>query len=148
MLSFVLSRCSRGHVRVHTQEHHRVAPQYTPNCTRWNTPSLLDCTLSRKLTRRSQAHSPGCSPMHSQLHSMTLPACLTIRSQVSSQDTLKHKADPAPKYTLQRQNPPNFTWLYAPVYAVGCSSQRLAELQASGTGRWVVGGRWREAGGM
>jgi len=142
-----LSRCSREHDRVRTHEHLRVALQYTPNCTRWHTPSLHDCTLSRKLSRRSQAHSRGCSPKHSQLHSMTLPAYLTIRSQVSSEDTLDYKPDPAPKYTLLRQVPPNFIWLYAPIYALRCSIPRLPELEAPGTGRWLGGGRWREAGG-
>jgi len=33
------------------------------------------------------------------------------------------------------------------MYAPGCSIQRLAELQASGTGRLVAGGGWREASG-
>ena len=63
-----------------------------PSCTRWHTHSLLDCTLPSNLSRCSQAYSRARSPIHSQLHSMTLPACFTIRSQVSSQD--------APKYTL------------------------------------------------
>jgi len=41
------------------------------NCTRWLTPSLLDCTIPSKLSRRSQAHSRACSHVHSQLRSMT-----------------------------------------------------------------------------
>jgi len=42
-----------------------------PNCTRCHTPSLLDCTLPSKLSRRSEAHSRACSQVHSQLHSVT-----------------------------------------------------------------------------
>jgi len=37
----------------HTSEH---ALTYTPNCTWWHTPSLLDCTLSNTLSRHSQVH--------------------------------------------------------------------------------------------
>jgi hypothetical protein len=76
-----------------------------------------------------------------------LPAYLTVRSQVSSQDALKHPPGNAPKYALQRQDTPNLTGLYAPMYAPGCSIQRLAELQAPGTGRRVARGEWRVAGG-
>ena len=67
----------------------------------------------------------------------TLPACLTVCSQVSSQDALKHTPEHALKYT------PNLTWLYARIYAPGCSTQRLAELQVPGTGWRVAGGGWR-----
>jgi hypothetical protein len=68
----------------HTSEY---APKYTseyvlkytpgyalkdaPNCTRWHTHSLLDCTLPSKLSRCSQAYSRARSQIHSQLHSMT-----------------------------------------------------------------------------
>ena len=44
---------------------HEYALKYTPNCTRWHAPSLLDCTLPSKLSRRSQAHSRACSQVHS-----------------------------------------------------------------------------------
>jgi hypothetical protein len=56
-----------------SQVHSEYAPKYTseyvpkytlehafkdaPNCTRWHTPSLLDCTLPSKLLRCSQVHS-------------------------------------------------------------------------------------------
>jgi len=43
------------------------APKDAPNCTRWHTPSLLDCALWSKLSRRSQAHSkyaPKYTPGH------------------------------------------------------------------------------------
>jgi len=87
-----LTRCSQ----VHSQYVLKYTPGHdlkdAPNCTRWHTPSLLDCTLPNQLSGCSQAHSRARCPVHSQLHSMTLPACLTIRSQESSQD--------APKYTL------------------------------------------------
>jgi hypothetical protein len=42
-----------------------------PNCTRWHTPSLLDCTHPSKLSRRSKAYTRERSQVHSQLHSMT-----------------------------------------------------------------------------
>jgi len=127
-----------------SQVHSEYAPKYTseyvlkytpehalkdaPNCTRWHTPSLLDCTFPSKLSRRSQAHSRARSQVHSQLHSMThsQPAWLY-----------------APKYTLKREDTPNLTWLYASMYASACSIQRLAELQAPGTGRCEAGGVWR-----
>jgi len=65
-----LSRCS--------QVNSKYAPKYTPghalqdasNCTRWHTPSLLDCMLPSKFSRSSQTHSRACSQVHSQLHSM------------------------------------------------------------------------------
>jgi len=112
------------------------AHQDTPNCTRWHTPSLLDCTLPSTLSRHSQAHSRACSQVHSQLHSMahsqrawlyapkyalntlsitlpialddTLPACLTIRSEVSSQDALNDTSEHALKHT------PNCTRRHTP----------------------------------
>jgi len=42
-------------------------------------------------------------------------------------------------YTLQSQDTPNLTRLYALIYASGCSIQRLAELQATGLRKRVVG---------
>jgi len=35
---------------------HKHALKYTPNCTWWHTPSLLDCTLPSKLSRHPQVH--------------------------------------------------------------------------------------------
>jgi hypothetical protein len=35
----------------------KYALMYTPDCNRLHTPSLLDCMLPSKLSRRSQAHS-------------------------------------------------------------------------------------------
>jgi hypothetical protein len=57
-----------------------------PNWTRWHTPSLLDFTFPIALDGTLLA----CLIMYSQLHSMTLPACLTVRSQVSSHVTPKY----------------------------------------------------------
>jgi len=87
--------CSQDALK-HTPEN---ALNDAPNCTRWHTPSLLNCTLPSKLSRRSQAHSRACSQGHYQLHSMTLPAWLSVRSQVSSQDVLKHTPENALKHT-------------------------------------------------
>jgi len=49
--------------------------QDAPNCTRWHTPTLLDCTLPSMLSRRSQAHSQARFEVHSQSH---LTICLHI----------------------------------------------------------------------
>jgi len=74
-----------------------LALQDAPNCTRWHTPCLLDCTLPSILSR-------------------------------CSQNALKHTPKHAPKCTLKRHNTPNLTWLYTPMYAPGCSIERLAEM--------------------
>jgi len=66
----VCSQVSSQNSLKHTSEY---ALRYTPNFTRWYTPSLLICTL---------------------------PACLTVDFQVSSQDALKHTPEHPPKYTL------------------------------------------------
>jgi len=63
----------------------RHALKETPNCTRWYTSSLLDCTLPITLDG-------------------TLPACWTVRSQVSSQDTPKYTTS-----TLQSIPPSTFS---------------------------------------
>jgi len=76
-----------------------------------------------------------------------LPACLTIHSNVRSQDALKYSSKHAPNYTHQRQDTPNLTWLYDPMYAPGCSIQRLAELQAPRNGRSGAESRWQEVEG-
>jgi len=88
----------------------------------------------------SQVFIRACSQGLSSLHSSTLPACLAAPIRVSSHDSLMHTPEHAPRYTLQRQDTPNFSWLYAPIDAAGCWIQRLAELQAPAT-------RWREVGG-
>jgi hypothetical protein len=62
-------------------------------------PNAFHCKLPSKLSRHSEAHSQARSQVHSQLHLMTLTACLTIYFQVSSQNTLKHTAGNALKYT-------------------------------------------------
>ena len=107
-------------------------------------PFALNDTLPPCLTIRSQVSSqdalnhtpedtlkytPYCTRWHT-------PSLLDSTLPVSSQDTLKHTPEHALKYT------PNLTWLYASMYAPGCSIQRLAELQVPGTGRRVAGGRW------
>jgi hypothetical protein len=110
--------------------------QDAPNCTRWHTLSLLDYTLPIKLLR--------CSQVHSKLHLM-----------VHSQLTWLY----APKYTLNRKDTPNLTWVYDPIYAPAYSIQRLVQLQTSGTGScrvWredsraqpMVSGVWLVAGGI
>jgi len=129
------------------------APQCTPrhalkdaaNCTRWHNTSLLDCTLSSKLSTHFQVYFQACSQRHFQLHLMMPPSLLDRSSQVGSQDT--------PKYTLKREDTLNPTWLYASMYAPACSIQRLGEWQMPVSGRREAGGdrpavfgRWVAAG--
>jgi hypothetical protein len=105
-------KCTPGH-----------APKDAPTCTRWHTASLLYCTLPNQRSRSSQAHSRARSQVHCQLHSMTLPACLTIRSQVSSQDAPKNTSEDAPKYTSESLSSTLFIALGGtlPAYLALCS---------------------------
>ena len=69
LLDYTLSRKLSRRSQVHSEYTPKYTSKYVlkytpghafkdaPNCTRWHTPSLLDCTLSSKLSRRSQAHS-------------------------------------------------------------------------------------------
>jgi hypothetical protein len=93
--------CSEVHSGLHSIGHTLSALLYAPNCSRWHTSGLLDCTLSSMLSKRSNAYSPACTHIHSQLHSMILPACLTIRSQVNSYDFAKNTSKDAPKYSSE-----------------------------------------------
>jgi len=92
--SMTLPACLTIRSQVSSQD----APKHTPghalkdapNCTRWRTPSLLDCTLPSKLSRRSQAHSRACSQVHSQeaRHSQShLTICSHVCSWVLDPDT-------------------------------------------------------------
>ena len=122
LLDYMLASKLSRHSQIHSEYTSKYTAEYVlkytpghsfqdaPNCTRWHTPSVLDCTLPIQLSRRSQVHS--------QLHLM-----------VHSQPTWLY----APKYTLSRKDTPNLTWLYDPMYSPACSIQRLAELQTSGT---------------
>jgi len=114
------------------------APKYTPghalkvapNCSRWHSAILLDCTLWRHSQAQSWELSQGRSQLHSMAHSQpaslyapksalnklsspltrklssmllialdcTLPACLTVHSQVSFQDAVKHTPENALKH--------------------------------------------------
>jgi len=78
---------------IRSQVHSEYAPKYTseyalkctpghalkdaPNCTRLHTPRLLDCTLSSTLRIALD---------------YTLPACLTVRSQVRSQESRRSQS--------------------------------------------------------
>jgi len=62
----VRSQVSSQEALKHTPEH---ALKDTPNCSRWHTPILLDCTLSRRSQAHSQERSQGCSQLHSMAHS-------------------------------------------------------------------------------
>jgi len=61
--------------------------------------NTLHYTLACKLSRCSEVYSRPRSQVHSQLHLMTLPGCLTIHSHVSSQNTFKHTPEYALKYS-------------------------------------------------
>jgi len=122
-----------------------------PNCTRWHTSGLLDiypqlssqdalkytpCTLLRTPPSIFSSTLVGL-PSRTLLIVLVaiLPAYWTVHSQVSSQDAFKCTPMYTPKYTLYRQDTPNLPWLYGPMNDLGCLIQRLAELQAPGTGR-------------
>jgi hypothetical protein len=62
-------------------------------------PNALHCTLPSKLSSHSRAHSRARFQVHSQLHLMTLPACLALRFQVSSQNALRYTSVYALTYT-------------------------------------------------
>ena len=72
-------------------------------------PNALLYTLQCKLSGRSGAHSRARSQVHSQLHLMTLSACLTIHFQVRSQNALQH----TPLYTLKHT--PKRTRCHTPI---------------------------------
>jgi len=77
----------------------------------------------------------------------TVTFWLNIHSKVISQDGLTYTPEHALHYSLQMQDTPNLSWLFVPMYAPGCSIQRLAELQAPGTWRRMPGDeRQGEAG--
>jgi len=90
----------------YTPEH---ALKEAPNCTRWLPPSLLDCTCSSTPPSTFSSTLPS---MLSKTHPIALDgallACLTVRFQVSSQDTLKYSPEHALKYT------PNCTQWHTP----------------------------------
>jgi hypothetical protein len=89
--------------KLHSMAHSQPAWLYAPKSAL----KTLPCTPSS----RSQVHFPARFQVSSQLHSM-----------VHSQSTLLY----TPKFTLKREDTPNLTWLYAPMYAPGYSIQRLA----------------------
>jgi len=107
-----------------SQVHSWLSFQIHSHCTRWRTPSLLDCTLPSKLLRRAQAYSeyapkytstyvlkytpghnfkdaPNCTWCHTpSLLDCTLPSKLSRHSQVHLWVTDKYA--------------PNCTWWYTP----------------------------------
>jgi hypothetical protein len=111
----------------------KYALKYTPDCTQLGTPSLLD--LRSKLSSQdapkytaSTLPSTPPSSFSSTLPGMpprtlplaldnTLPACLTVRSQVSSQDALKYT-----EYVLK------YTPGHAPKDAHTCTRWHTASL--------------------
>ena len=105
-------------------------PKYTPDCTRLHTPSQLDCTPQSKLSRCSEAHSQARSQLPIALDD-TLPACLTIRSPVISQEAPNYTLSTLPstppstisvhswacsqgRFQLHTMAPSQPTWLYSP----------------------------------
>jgi len=74
MLPIALDGTLQSCLTVHSQDALKHTPENAlkdaPNCTRWHTPSLHECTLPSNLSRRSQAHSRECSQAPSRLHSI------------------------------------------------------------------------------
>jgi hypothetical protein len=132
-LDGTLPACCTVHFQVSSQDALKHTPKhalkYSPNCTRWHTPSLPDYTLPSKLSRHSEEQ-------------------LRVRTQVHLRV--------ACKYTLKREDTCYLTLLYSPMYAPACLIQRLPELQKPGTGsREAYGGQcgaacgvWQMAGGV
>ena len=89
MLSRMLPIALDGTLPVCLTVHSQLSSQDALNCARWHTLSLLDCMLPSKHSRRSEAHSRAWFQLHSQLHSMTLPAYLALPSQIQFQEA-KH----------------------------------------------------------
>jgi len=95
---------SEGHSWLHTIAHCQPSWLYAPNCLQWRTPSLLDLyseVSSQDSPKFRLTTLPStCLGMLSRTLLITLngtlPACLTVRSQVISQDALKH----TPKHAL------------------------------------------------
>jgi len=90
----------------------KYALKYTPDCTQLYTPSMLDLRSqdAPKYTPSTLPSTPQ-SKFSSTLPGMlwrtfpialdgTHPACLTVRSQVSSQDALKHTPSTLPSTPL------------------------------------------------
>jgi len=75
----------------------KYALKYTPDCSRLHTPCLLD--LRSQLSYQDTTLPGMLSRTLPIALNGTLPACLTIRSQVSSQNALKHTPKHAFKYT-------------------------------------------------
>jgi hypothetical protein len=82
--------------------------------------------LLSRLSRSSQDYFQACSQV-----------CFQLHDKIHSQSTWFY----ASKFTLKRQDTPNFTWLCAPIYASWYLLERLEELQppAPGGRSWVVG---------
>jgi len=186
-LPIALDNTLPAYLTIHFQVSSQDAPKYTeyvvkytprhdprdaPTCTRWHTACLLDCTLPNQHSRCSQAHSPSRSQVHSQLHSISLPACLTVRSQASSQDAPKNTSKDAPWYTSESLSSTLFITLGGtlPAYLALCSQIHSPEARHSQSHLtmcshvcscvlgpetcWVAGARqqevwswWRLAGG-
>jgi len=111
--------CWTVHLKTSVQEAFKRTPKhsdkYTPNCTRWHTPSMHDCILQSMLWRCSPVHSV-CSQVHSPMLSRTLTlaldgtqqACLTVHYQTSTEEDHKH----TPKRGLECAS--NCTQSYTP----------------------------------
>jgi hypothetical protein len=86
--------------------------KYTPDCTRLYTPSLLDLHSQNAPKHTPSTFSSTFPVMLSCTLPIafdgTLPACLTVHSQVSSHDALKHIPQHTLKYT------PNCTRWHTP----------------------------------
>ena len=92
MLSSKLSRRSQSHSRARSQVHSQLHSMAHSQPVRLYGPKYALKTLSITLPSTLSSTLPIALDD-------TLPACLTIRSQVSSQNTPKNNSEYAPKYT-------------------------------------------------
>jgi len=109
------------------------APKYTPHTLRSTPPSTFSSTLPGMLSRTLKIALDG-----------TLLACLTVRSEVSARDALKHSPEHAPKYTPEARQSQSHLTICSHVCSWVLDSETC---RVAGTTHRKAGGRRREAGG-
>jgi len=105
----------------------KYAPKYSPkhalkypsNCTRWHTPSLLECTLLSKLSRHSQVHLWVHAKVRLRIRAQVhLRVCSKLHRRVAVKYPPEYALKCTPKYPLQYA--PNCTPWHTPIL-LGCT---------------------------